>query len=38
VADEHKVELETLYKLFESSPGGLTSREAKRRLQEYGTN
>lgn len=36
--DEHKVPLETLFHLLESSPDGLSSEEAHRRLEQYGSN
>lgn len=38
VADEHKVPVETLYKLLESSSNGISNEEAERRLSHYGTN
>lgn len=38
MADEHKVPIETLYHLLESSPEGLSSDEAERRRFHYGPN
>jgi sodium/potassium-transporting ATPase subunit alpha len=36
--DEHKIPLEELYQRINSGPEGLSSSEAKRRLQQYGPN
>jgi len=36
--DEHKVPVEAIYKLFNTSHEGLSSKEAALRLEQYGTN
>ncbi len=38
VTDQHKVALETLYHLLDSSGSGLTSVDAARRLEQHGAN